>query len=72
MEKIMKLIEYAGKGSIMNIKENYYIYKFKQLENLIEEQRSTKDNDSHPQKRHREQGYKYPTQHTQLQCLIMQ
>jgi hypothetical protein len=30
----------------MNIKENYYIYKFKQLTELIEEQKSTKDNNN--------------------------
>jgi hypothetical protein len=29
MEQIMKLIEYAGKGNVMNIKEDYYIYIFK-------------------------------------------
>jgi hypothetical protein len=29
MEQIMELIEYARKGNIMNIKENYYIYQFK-------------------------------------------
>jgi hypothetical protein len=27
--KIMELIGYARKGNIMNIKEDYYIYKFK-------------------------------------------
>jgi hypothetical protein len=43
--KIMELIEYARKDNIMNIKENYYIYKFKQLKALREEQNSTKDND---------------------------
>jgi hypothetical protein len=46
MEQIMEVIKYARKGNIMNIKENYYIYKFKQLEKLIEEQKSTKDNDN--------------------------
>jgi hypothetical protein len=30
----------------MNIKEDYYIYKFKQLNELIEEQKITKDNDN--------------------------
>jgi hypothetical protein len=39
MEQIMELIEYARKGNIMNIKENYYIYKFKQLKELTEEQK---------------------------------
>jgi hypothetical protein len=46
MEQIMELIEYARKGNIMNIKENYYIYKFKQLKELTEEQKATKDNDN--------------------------
>jgi dTDP-4-amino-4,6-dideoxygalactose transaminase len=36
----MEMIEYARKGNIMNIKENYYIYQFKQLNELIEEQKS--------------------------------
>jgi hypothetical protein len=74
----MEMTEYARKGNIMNIKENYYIYQFKQLNELIEEQKSIKENDNQnsmfdnvirhentrPQKRHREQGYKYATQHT--------
>jgi hypothetical protein len=34
MEQIMELIEYVRKGNVMNIKENYYIYKFKQLKEL--------------------------------------
>jgi hypothetical protein len=42
----MELIEYARQGNIMNIKENYYIYKFKQLKELIDKQKSTKDNDN--------------------------
>jgi hypothetical protein len=42
----MELIEYARKGNIMKIKENYHIYKFKQLKELIEEQKSTKENDN--------------------------
>jgi hypothetical protein len=46
MEQIMKLVEHARKGNIMNIKEDYYIYKFKKLNKLIEEQKSTKDNDN--------------------------
>jgi hypothetical protein len=45
MEQIMELIEYAKKGNIMSIKEGYYIYKFKQLNELTEEQKATKDND---------------------------
>jgi hypothetical protein len=42
----MELIEYARKGNIMNIKGNYCIYKFKQLKELIEEQKCTKDSDN--------------------------
>jgi hypothetical protein len=42
----MKLIEHARKGHVMNIKEDYYIYKFKQLNELIEEQKITKDNNN--------------------------
>jgi hypothetical protein len=30
----------------MNIKENYLIYQFKQLNDLIEEQKSIKENDN--------------------------
>jgi hypothetical protein len=45
MEQIMKLIEYARMGNVMNIKD-YYIYEFKQLNELIEEQKITKDNDN--------------------------
>jgi hypothetical protein len=46
MEQIMEMIEYARKGNIMNIKENYCIYQFKQFTELIEEQKSIKENDS--------------------------
>jgi hypothetical protein len=38
----MELTKYASKGIIMNIKENYYIYKFKQLKELTEEQKNKK------------------------------
>jgi hypothetical protein len=38
-EQTMEIIEYARKGNIMNIKENYYIYKFKQLHKLIKNTR---------------------------------
>jgi hypothetical protein len=37
MEQIMEMTPYARKGNIMNMKENYYIYQFKQLNELIEE-----------------------------------
>jgi hypothetical protein len=46
MEQIMEIIEYARKGNIMNIKEHYYIYKFKQLNELTEEQKSIKENNN--------------------------
>jgi hypothetical protein len=46
MEQIMELIEYVRNGNMMNIKENCYIYKFKQLKELTEEQESTKENDN--------------------------
>jgi hypothetical protein len=38
-------MEHARKGNVMNIKD-YYIYKFKQLNELVEEQNITKDNDN--------------------------
>jgi hypothetical protein len=46
MEQIMELTEYARKDNVMNIKENYYIYKFEQLKELTEGQKSTKENDN--------------------------
>jgi hypothetical protein len=45
MEQIMEIIEYVRKGNIMNIKENCYLYQFKQLNELIE-QKSIKENDN--------------------------
>jgi hypothetical protein len=45
-EQIIKLIEYARKGNVMNIREDYYIYKFKQLNKLVEEQKVIKDSDN--------------------------
>jgi hypothetical protein len=45
MEQIMELSEYARKGNIITTKENYCIYKFKQLKELTE-QKSTKENDN--------------------------
>jgi hypothetical protein len=38
------MIQYGRKGNIMNIKENYSIYQFKQLNELTEEQKSIKEN----------------------------
>jgi hypothetical protein len=46
MEQIMKLVQHTRKGNTINIKEDYYIYKFKKLNKLIEEQKITKDNDN--------------------------
>jgi hypothetical protein len=46
MEQIMETIEYATKGNIMIIKGNYYIYQLKQLNELIEEQKSIIENDN--------------------------
>jgi hypothetical protein len=46
MEQIMEMFECATKGNIMHIKENYYIYQFKQLNELIEGQKSMKENDN--------------------------
>jgi hypothetical protein len=46
MEQIMKLVEHARKGSIMDIKEDYYIYKFRKRNKLIEERKITKDNEN--------------------------
>jgi hypothetical protein len=42
VEQIMEMFECARKGYIVNIKGNYHIYQFKQLNELIEEQKSTK------------------------------
>jgi hypothetical protein len=46
MVQITELIEYARNGNIMNIKENHYIYKFKPLKELREEQKRSKENDN--------------------------
>jgi hypothetical protein len=46
MEQIMEMIECTRIGNIMNVKENYYIYQFKQLSELMEEQKSIKENDN--------------------------
>jgi hypothetical protein len=43
MEQIKETIEHTKKSNIMNIKENYDIYKFKQLKELTEEQKNKKD-----------------------------
>jgi hypothetical protein len=45
MKQTMEIFEYARKGNIMNIKKNYYIYQFKQFNELIEEQEIIKEND---------------------------
>jgi hypothetical protein len=46
MEQIMEMTECARQGSIMNIKENCYIYQFRQIDELIEEQKSIKEKDN--------------------------
>jgi hypothetical protein len=38
----MEIVEQARKGGLMNIKENYYIYKFERRKELIEEQEKNK------------------------------
>jgi hypothetical protein len=53
IEQVMKIVEQARKGGLMNIKENYYIYKFERRKELIEEQEKNKkekgkDNQSFP------------------------
>jgi hypothetical protein len=44
MGQIMEMTEYARKASIMNMTENYYIYQFKQLNDLVKKQKSIKEN----------------------------
>jgi hypothetical protein len=46
MIKIMEMVEHAKKGNLMNIKENFHIYHFNQLNKLIEEQKHTKERDT--------------------------
>jgi hypothetical protein len=48
IEQIMEIIEQARKGDLMNIEESYYIYKYEQTKELIEEQisKKEKENDS--------------------------
>jgi hypothetical protein len=36
----MEIIEQAGKRNLMNIKDSYYMYKYGQTKELIEEQKS--------------------------------
>jgi hypothetical protein len=38
----MEIVEQAQKGGLMNIKENYYIFKFERRKELIEEQQKNK------------------------------
>jgi hypothetical protein len=69
----MEMIEYAKKDSIMNIKENYYIYQFKQLNEFIKEQKSIKENDNQNSMfdiviRHRSITGNNATQHTTKLC----
>jgi hypothetical protein len=46
MEHIVEMIVYARKGNMIHIKENDYIYQFKHLNELIEEQKNIKENDN--------------------------
>jgi hypothetical protein len=48
----------------MDIKEDYYIYKFKKLNELIEEQKSTKDNNNQNNLFDIALGYEYTPQGT--------
>jgi hypothetical protein len=44
-QKLWKF-EHAKKGNLMNIKENFYIYHFNKLNNLIEEQKHMKESNN--------------------------
>ena len=46
MTVIMEMIEKANKGGIMNIKEDFHIYRFNKFNKLIEEQKHTKESNS--------------------------
>jgi hypothetical protein len=46
MEQIMEMTDYVRKGKIMAIKENCYIYQFKQLNELTEEPNRLKEKDN--------------------------
>jgi hypothetical protein len=43
MEDIMEKIDHARKGRLMNIKENFHIYIYKQQNKLISEPRAKED-----------------------------
>jgi hypothetical protein len=45
MEQLIEMIEGTRKGRTMNIKENFYIYQFNHDNNLIQEQKHTKEGD---------------------------
>jgi hypothetical protein len=44
IEDIMEKTDYARKGHTMNIKENFYIYLYKQHNKIIDKQRAHEDN----------------------------
>jgi hypothetical protein len=46
MKQIMEMVEGAKKGSMMNMKENYYIYQFNYFNKLIQEQKQTKESNN--------------------------
>jgi hypothetical protein len=58
-EQIMDILGYARKSNIMNTKESYYIYQFKQPNVLTEERKSIKDNDNQNNMFDIEIGYEY-------------
>jgi hypothetical protein len=47
MTTTMEMVEYAKKGNVMNIRENFHIYHQNKTNMLIEEHKSNKD--SHTQ-----------------------
>jgi hypothetical protein len=44
MEDLMEKIDHAKKGWLMNIKESFYIYIYKQQNKLIDKQRDHENN----------------------------
>jgi hypothetical protein len=46
MTTIMEMVEYAMKGNLMDMKENFHIHHQNKTNMLIEEQKANKDNHS--------------------------
>jgi intein-encoded DNA endonuclease-like protein len=42
----MEMVEWAKKGSMMNIKENFYIYQFNHFNKVIQEQKHIRKSDN--------------------------